>query len=87
MLKFIFSIVVMVLAGGCAPDSRHFVKDGVSPEEYRADAYACERDTRMSAGSFGTGVTAPTYAQNFAIRCMASKGYRLELAEGRGRVW
>lgn len=75
MFRALTAIAVIALVAGCAGDTRRFYKDGVDLAQYERDAYECERDTRMSAVSFGGGVTAPTFARNFAIRCMQAKGY------------
>lgn len=75
MMKKLFALALIVALSACAGDRRQFYKDGVSPDEYRTDAYECERDMRQAATSFGRGATAPVYAQRFGVRCMESKGY------------
>lgn len=79
MLKLIYALALMITAAGCAADNRRLYKEGATQADYNRDAFECETATRQSAQSFGTGVLAPTYAKNFAIRCMtATKGYRFE---------
>jgi hypothetical protein len=52
-----------------------WTKPGVSFESWRSDQYSCERDTRMSAASFGGGLAQGYYAQQFYNRCLQAKGY------------
>jgi hypothetical protein len=68
-------ILALVVAGltGCAGQQGSFHKDDMS--NYTADAYGCERDTRMSVASFGRGFVGAYEARSFAIRCMAVRGY------------
>ena len=71
-------IVLAVLASlslaGCA-DERRLYRDNTSQADYQKDAYECERDTRMSASSFGGGIVGSMNANDFAIRCMQARGY------------
>jgi hypothetical protein len=60
--------------GACAAQPV-WTKPGVSFEDWRSDQYSCERDTRMSAASFGGGLTQGYYAQQFYNRCLQAKGY------------
>jgi hypothetical protein len=50
----------------------------VSQDELNRDRYECERDARMSAGSFGTGLVGELNAQEFMGRCFQAKGYHLQ---------
>lgn len=79
MLRLLLWLVLAIGATGCAADNRRLYKEGATQADYDRDAFECEKATRQSAQSFGTGVLAQTYAKNFAIRCMtATKGYRFE---------
>lgn len=63
-----------LLLGACAAQTV-WTKPGVSREDWRSDQYSCERDTRMSAASFGGGVAQSYFAQQFYNRCLEAKGY------------
>jgi hypothetical protein len=51
-------------------------KPGVSDAMIERDQFECEKDTRMSAASFGGGFTGQARAEQFFQRCMAARGYR-----------
>jgi hypothetical protein len=63
-----------LVLGACAPQLV-WVKPGASSEDWRRDQYSCERDTRMSAASFGGGIAQDYFAQQFYKRCLQAKGY------------
>ena len=72
----------LLLAGsliGCAApqDELMWAKPGGSDMDRQQALYECERDTRMSAPSFGGGFAGANAAQDFAQRCMGAKGYSL----------
>jgi hypothetical protein len=69
-----FALLLSVLSvAGCV--RMVWTKEDFTEQEFRVDAYACERDVRQS-GYFGTGGEAAGNAQGFYRRCMESKGYR-----------
>jgi hypothetical protein len=73
-MKRAVAVALLLVLGACS----HVVwdKPGATEEEFRRDAYQCERDARMSAGSFGGGLAGAINAQNFMERCMTyEKGY------------
>lgn len=53
-----------------------WVRPGAGPQQFEADRYACERDSRQSGG-FGGGLIGAIEVQNFYNRCMVSKGWQL----------
>ena len=81
-------LVLGIFVSGCAKTV--WTKSGLTEAEYRADAYACERDMRQS-GHFGTGLVGALEARDFYERCMVSKGYRKmteeELNRPGGQIW
>ena len=60
--------------GACAPTPL-WHKDGVTAQQWERDRYGCERDTRMSAASFGGIYTRDYNAQQFFNRCLQANGY------------
>ena len=75
MKTLVLIAAAAALVAGCATDNRRFYKADGRYNDPTADRYECERDTRMSASSFGRGFTAQYYAEQFFIRCMAAKGW------------
>ena len=67
-------ILTATLLGACAGPTI-WTKPGVTQAEWAQDRYACERDTRMSAASFGGGVAQGYFAQKFFDKCLDAKGY------------
>jgi hypothetical protein len=63
-----------LLLGACGAPAM-WTKPGITFEEARSDQYACERDMRMSAASFGGGLAQDIFAQQFYTRCLQAKGY------------
>jgi len=70
-----FLLFVSFLGLGACAKPAVWTKPGYTEEAWRADRYTCERDMRMSAGSFGGGVIADVRAQQFFERCLQAKGY------------
>lgn len=64
-----------VALASCAEQPWVWEQSGGSAVPLQQAQYECERDTRMSAASFGYGIMAQVYARDFAIRCMGSKGW------------
>ena len=62
--------------GACASHMA-WTKPGVTQTEWTQDQYACERDTRMSAASFGNTYGRMSAAQRFYNKCLQAKGYSL----------
>ena len=78
MLRFFVTSASAILLTACAVQEQRqltFIKNGASYADYQRDSYDCERDTRMAAGSFGTGPIARANAQDFLLRCMTVKGW------------
>jgi hypothetical protein len=67
-------LVAALFMCGCA-DPPVWSKPGATQADFNRDSYECERDTRMAAASFGTGVVASIQAQDFMGRCMVAHGY------------
>ena len=65
---------LLLLLAGCAQNV--WVKDSASDQDFAADSYRCERDTRQS-GYFGGGLIGVANAQGFMNRCMVASGWRL----------
>lgn len=71
-----FAVVVASIAlASCAEQPWVWAQSGNAAMPLQQAQYECERDTRMSAASFGYGVMAQVYARDFAVRCMGSKGW------------
>lgn len=66
--------------GGCAETV--WVKPGATQSDFNRDSYECERDARMSAGSFGGGIGGAIEARGFMERCMGVRGYTKTKKEG-----
>jgi hypothetical protein len=64
--------VVAVGLAGCAQTV--WLKDGATKQDFNSDAYACERDARMS-NYFGGGLIAQINFQEFQERCMVAHGW------------
>jgi hypothetical protein len=75
MKTFLIVSVAALTLAACAEPAGYFVKPGASTDDLRRDAYACEKDARSVSYSFGTGMAAPLYARDFAMRCMAASGW------------
>lgn len=71
----LFALIGAVALAACADDPWVWTQSGSSAMPLQQAQYECERDTRISAASFGYGVMAQVYARDFAIRCMATKGW------------
>lgn len=65
---------------GCAPQ-RVWTKPGASEQDFKVDAYNCERDARQS-GYFGTGLVGQINFNDFQQRCMEAHGWALGPAFG-----
>lgn len=52
-------------------------KAGATEADFNAQAYECEKDARLSAGSFGGGIVATLEFQNFERRCMVAHGWMI----------
>lgn len=74
-MKLILMLSLGLLAA-CGP--RYIWVKNVGEDELNRDRYECERDARMSAGSFGTGLVGALNAQDFMGRCFQAKGYALK---------
>jgi len=78
MKRTSLAIALALLAGGCAsePNDRIWQKDNPKPDELRQVSYECERDTRMSAGSFGRNpYMASGQASVFFEQCMNARDW------------
>jgi hypothetical protein len=74
MRTFILALTTTLALSACAGPTI-WTKPGITAEGWAQDQYACERDMRMSAGSFG-GIYVQDYnAKQFYSRCLQSKGY------------
>jgi hypothetical protein len=69
------AIIAASLALAACAEPINWTKDGASSEDYRRDAYECERDTRMASHSFNQGILFMRDAERFARKCMGAKGY------------
>ena len=79
MKKIILFLLAMVMLGGCAQTV--WVHPEYTPEKWKKDSYECEKDARQS-GYFGTGITGSINMQNFFNRCLESKGWMRQTAQG-----
>ncbi len=70
-------ILLAFLALAACADERKFYRAGATLGDFKADTYACERDARGVAASFGGGIMAGLEARNFGRRCMEAKGWEL----------
>jgi len=77
MKRFGTLCLFLIGTSACQNEPNVWYKAGASQSDYQKDAYECERDTRMSAASFGTGFVGAANAETFATRCMNAKGYFL----------
>ena len=88
MWRLMLLLTLGILATGCTQTV--WTKNNLTEAEYRADAYACERDMRQG-GYYGTGLAGALNAQAFQERCMVSKGYRKsteeEINRSGGQIW
>lgn len=76
MRTFTIAAVATCLLTGCGgPDI--WDKAGANQTDFQKDSYGCERDARMSAASFGTGLAAALNAREFYRKCMVAQGYTL----------
>lgn len=70
------SVIAIVLLGlgvaGCATIT--YDKPGASAQDFKTDAYSCEKDARQS-GYFGTGIIGSMNMQGFYKKCMEAHGY------------
>jgi len=80
--RVLAAMAFLLAAGACAQSKDYLVwyKEGASDADLQQAQYECERDTRMSAASFGPGPLGTANAQAFAQRCMNSKGFTLRSA-------
>lgn len=76
---FAITGVMALSVAGCGDDGV-WTKQGATYADYRTASYECERDTRMSAVSFGTSILAQHYAQEFFAKCMNTRGFYLQKA-------
>jgi hypothetical protein len=70
------SVIVLFVAfalTACAPTN--WYKAGATQADLQKDSGACERDSRISTSSFGTGMGGGIGLQNFMERCMVAHGY------------
>jgi hypothetical protein len=72
MVRLFLLLAFVALSEGCGQTI--WTKQGGTEQEYRVDAYACERDMRQS-GYYGGGIAGALNAKGFYERCMMSKGY------------
>jgi len=80
-MRGIALVICLMFASGCAADNLQWTKPGASSADFQRDAYECERDTRAVSHTFSRGVLLPVLdAQEFAGRCMSSKGWYLASA-------
>ena len=70
--RLIAPVILSTLLGACAAPTI-WTKPGITQAGWLQDQYACERDTRMSAASFGR--LQQYYAQKFYDKCLQAKGY------------
>jgi hypothetical protein len=68
-------VMSLGLLAACGP--RYIWVKDVGQDELNRDRYECERDARMSAGSFGVGLVGQMNAEEFMGRCFQAKGYVL----------
>ena len=73
LTRLIAIVALSTLLGACAPTM--WTRPGTSDAEWRVDQYACERDARMSAISFGGGISGAIEAKRFHDKCLEVKGY------------
>lgn len=59
----------------CGGPSLVWYRPDANQTDWIQDRYACERDTRMSAASFGGTMMRDIHAQQFFARCLQAKGY------------
>lgn len=67
--------LVMSITSACQIDQDVWYRGGASQADYERAAYECERDTRMAAATFGSGLAGAANAEAFTARCMNSKGF------------
>ena len=77
MLKAL-ALVSLLFFAGCA--NNVWVKQGSNAQDYQADTYACERDSRQSGG-FGGGLAGAIAVQEYFNRCMTAKGWQQQNRE------
>ena len=68
-------LLVAPLAGCGGPDI--WDKAGGTQADFQKDSYACERDARTVAASFGSGLVAAIQGRDFFRRCLTAHGYTL----------
>ena len=75
----ILAMVLGLLVSGCATGpTHHWVKEGVTTEQFKADEFDCDyKSTTMASHIRDDIIRAIAINQNF-IKCMESKGYRWE---------
>ena len=66
------TILICVLLAGCA--QYQWQKYGATQQDFKRDAYNCEKDMRQS-GYYGTGLVGAIEAYSFEDRCMEAQGY------------
>lgn len=60
---------------GCGPTI--WTKPGAGTQEFAADRYSCERDSRQSGG-FGTGLVGALQVQEYFNRCLVAHGWEVQ---------
>jgi hypothetical protein len=73
-LSRVSRLVLLLFVSGCS-EPYAWIKAGASNDDFRRDAYECERDTRMAATSFGAGLAGQVDARNFYEKCLLARGY------------
>jgi hypothetical protein len=72
-MRSVIVLFVAVALTACAPTS--WYKAGATQADSQKDSDACERDSRISTSSFGTGMGGGIGLQNFMEHCMVAHGY------------
>ena len=74
--RFFMVICAFVLPlVGCGPTI--WTKPGAGTQEFAADRYSCERDSRQSGG-FGTGLVGAIEVQEYFNRCLVAHGWEVQ---------
>lgn len=80
MKSIAVAVLTAVLVAGCATETRSFYHQNGEPARLEnqatfRDNYECKRDVSSSAVAFSRSVTAPAYARQMYLECMAARGY------------
>ena len=75
----VVSLFLAFVLTGCAPTS--WYKAGAAQADFQKDSDECERDSRISTSSFGTGLGGGIGLQGFMERCMVAHGYTKQSAQ------